>query len=153
MYEYKNDLFAELFRIDSQGEELEKKILDECRTIKICCAGLAIYCTLTYLSFFPFIGDDEKFLCQYAIGNYFIGGFHNIFVFPVLIILSFACTTNVNVLAHIVLHFRFQFMLLNKFAENLTKSGDPDMINSIEYQDMVYNKLTKCVKHHLKIKK
>ncbi|KAG5858391.1 hypothetical protein JTB14_029837 [Gonioctena quinquepunctata] len=50
------------------------------------------------------------------------------------------------------LHMRFQFLLLNRYAESLTESCDIDMMNDSEYQNMVYNKLTRCIKHHLNIK-
>ncbi|KAG5859610.1 hypothetical protein JTB14_026761 [Gonioctena quinquepunctata] len=64
---YKEELRTNCFQIDLGGVRVKRKILNESIKIKIFCVFLLIISVATHLSFVPFIGDEDTFICQYKV--------------------------------------------------------------------------------------
>ncbi|KAG5870461.1 hypothetical protein JTB14_032743 [Gonioctena quinquepunctata] len=151
---YKEELRTDCFQIDSGGEKVKRKILNESMAIKIFCVLLLVSCVSIHLTFSPFIGDEDKFLCQFKVPYAVFGRyFSTIIIMITLAVEGWIILFDVCVAAHIIFQLRFQFLLLNEYVGELEKSGNVLVMHDTEYQEFVYQKLRQCVKHHIKIKR
>ncbi|KAG5870458.1 hypothetical protein JTB14_032740 [Gonioctena quinquepunctata] len=149
---YNKELRTDCFQIDSRGERMERKILNESRSIKIFCGFLLISCVSINLIFLPFIGDEDKFLCQFKVLYHTFGTYFGItFLMITLAVEGWILSICVCIPAHIVFHMRFQFLLLNDYVKVLDISENAVVMHDKNYQEFVHHKLKQCVEHHIEI--
>lgn len=137
-------LHKECRSISTGSRKIQKKIMRECRLIKVYWGLAFIASFATNIAFLPVLGDEDKFIPQYVIIKRYFGHRTAFSVFLIFLVINTYITNIVFALIiYPITHIKFQFYLLQDYmaTNNRTFNGRNEKI--------IFNRLKEFSKSHV----